>query len=101
MFEVRENLALVPETLQYVGGVEATPDDLDRNFLVVFGVVADREVYRTHPAASNLANNPVEPQVLADKALGVEKTGGNGPYYILDIFFIVEIGGEERLDLQL
>ena len=72
-----EDLALVPETLQNVRRIEAAPDDLDRHFLVVLGVIADCEVHRTHSTATNLPNNAVEAQVLADEVLRVEKTGGD------------------------
>ena len=59
MLELGENLALVPETLQNIVGIEAAPNEFKRHLLAVGFVRPFRQVDRAQPAAADLAEDPI------------------------------------------
>src|SRR5690606_15343489 len=65
MVQVRENLPLVPEATDGDIAFQATPQELDRNSLMIFVICPNTFVHGTHSAVSDEPRNLVLPNALA------------------------------------
>ena len=59
MLQMRENLSLAPEPRNRGAAVQVELECLDRDLLVELGIVADREVDRTHAAVAKGTHDPI------------------------------------------